>query len=209
VQRLKETRTHLAPANASEIPVSDFRKDLEAQQARMLSDQERLNELLREIPEGDEYSWFAARWRRNGAALINLQNTVALRIHALEHPRTNPRTPSAGASGGETEAQKLDEILKVWDEERAVRNPASASTAARASTRPWNRRLTDRGRTPKKGAAGSKGNQQKPARARGSNRQPPPPPPRRPAGNAMDLGGHLGVIAASREPGPDMASRRW
>src|ERR1035441_1702144 len=119
VLRLKETRSHLAPANASEIPVSDFRKDLEAQQARMLSDQERLNDLLKEIPEGDEYFMVRRALEAERSSLINLQNTVALRIHALDS-LDKSQDAIRGASGGETEAQKLDEILKVWDEERAA-----------------------------------------------------------------------------------------
>jgi hypothetical protein len=187
VQRLKETRTHLAPANASEIPVSDFRKDLEAQQARMLSDQERLNELLKEIPEGDEYFMVRRALEAERSSLINLQNTVALRIHALD---TLDKSQDAirGASGGETEAQKLDEILKVWDEERAAATRQRSTWAGLYKT--MEQAIDDRAGAQKKGAAGSKGNQQKPAA--GARKQPATAAATAatsPAGNAMGLAG--------------------
>src|ERR1019366_5910313 len=166
VQRLKETRTHLAPANASEIPVSDFRKDLEAQQARMLSDQERLNDLLKEIPEGDEYFMVRRALEAERSSLINLQNTVALRIHALDN-LDKSQDAIRGASGGETEAQKLDEILKVWDEERAVAIRQRSTWAGLYKT--MEQAIDDRAGVGKKGA-GSKGNAQKPAA--GSRKQP-------------------------------------
>jgi hypothetical protein len=166
VQRLKETRNHLAPANASEIPVSDFRKDLEAQQARMLSDQERLNDLLKEIPEGDEYFMVRRALEAERSSLINLQNTVALRIHALDN-LDKSQDAIRGASGGETEAQKLDEILKVWDEERAVAIRQRSTWAGLYKT--MEQAIDDRAGVGKKGA-GSKGNAQKPAA--GSRKQP-------------------------------------
>jgi hypothetical protein len=166
VQRLKETRTHLAPANASEIPVSDFRKDLEAQQARMLSDQERLNDLLKEIPVGDEYFMVRRALEAERSSLINLQNTVALRIHALGN-LDKAQDAIRGASGGETEAQKLDEILKVWDEERAAAIRQRSTWAGLYKT--MEQAIDDRAGAQKKGA-GSKGNQQKPAPG---SRKPP------------------------------------
>src|ERR1035441_4719117 len=186
VQRLKETRSHLAPANASEIPVSDFRKDLEAQQARMLSDQERLNDLLKEIPEGDEYFMVRRALEAERSSLINLQNTVALRIHALDN-LDKSQDAIRGASGGETEAQKLDEILKVWDEERAAATRQRSTWAGLYKT--MEQAVDDRAGAPKKGA-GSKGNSQKPAS--GSRKQPATAAAvaaTAPAGNAIGLTG--------------------
>jgi hypothetical protein len=186
VQRLKETRSHLAPANASEIPVSDFRKDLEAQQARMLSDQERLNDLLKEIPEGDEYFMVRRALEAERSSLINLQNTVALRIHALDN-LDKSQDAIRGASGGETEAQKLDEILKVWDEERAAATRQRSTWAGLYKT--MEQAIDDRAGAPKKGA-GSKGNAQKPAS--GSRKQPATTAAATgtaPAGNAIGLTG--------------------
>ena len=188
VQRLKETRTHLAPANTSEIPVSDFRKDLEAQQARMLSDQERLNELLKEIPEGDEYFMVRRALEAERSSLINLQNTVALRIHALDN-LDKSQDAIRGASGVETEAQKLDEILKVWDGERAAAIRQRSTWAGLYKT--MEQAIDDRAGGPKKGA-GARGNPQKPAS--GSRKQPATAAAAAaaataPAGNALGLAG--------------------
>lgn len=119
IARLRETRAHLAPANASEIPVKDLKKDLEAQQGRILGDQERLDDFLRSLPEGDEYLLVRRALDAERASLVNLQNTVALRIRSLDNLDKSQDAVRAAASG-ETEAQKLDEVLKIWDQERAA-----------------------------------------------------------------------------------------
>jgi hypothetical protein len=191
VQRLRDTRAHLAPANASEIPVSDFKKDLEAQQGRMLGDQERLDELLKEIPEGDEYFMVRRALEAERTSLINLQNTVALRIHSLDN-LDKSQDAIRGASRGETEAQKLDEILKVWDGERAAAIRQRSTWAGLYRT--MEQAIDDRAGAQKKGtAAGSKGKAQKPTA--GSSKPPAAAAPASaapaaaPAGNAVGLAG--------------------
>jgi hypothetical protein len=186
VLRLRETRAHLAPANASEIPATEFKKDLEAQQARMLTDQERLNDLLKEIPEGDEYFMVRRALEAERTSLINLQNTVALRIHSLDNLEKS-QDAIRGSLGGATEVQKLDEILKVWEEERAAAVRQRATWAGLYKT--MEQAINDRSGPLKKGAAAS--SKSKPA---AGERKPPASAAAAPvvapsAGNATGLAG--------------------
>jgi|GEM_PF-6486698 hypothetical protein len=183
IQRLRDTRSQLAPANASEIPVADFKKDLEGQQGRMLGDQERLNDLLRDLPDSDEYVMVRHAVEAERTSLINLQNTVALRIHSLDRLDKSQEAIS-GASGGETEAQKLDEVLKIWGEERTAAIHQRSTWAGLYKT--MEQAIDDRAAAQKKGAAANP-REQLPKNA--VSRKQPATAATPPAGSATGLTG--------------------
>ncbi len=119
IQRLHEIRAHLAPANAGDIPVDAISKDLEVQQARLASDQERIEASLRELPTGDEYLIVRRALEAERTSRISLQSAVASRIRSIDILGKSQDALRASAQG-EPESQTLDDMLKVWNEERAT-----------------------------------------------------------------------------------------
>lgn len=178
IHRLRETRAHLAPANASEIPVADLKKDLEAQHGRMLGEQERLEEFLRDLPVGDEYLMVRRALEAERTSLVSLQNTIALRIRSLDTLNISQEA-IRGASRGETEAQRLDEVLKVWDQEREAVIRQRSGWASLYKT--MEKAIDDSAASPKKVPSGSKRNSPK--------SKQPAPPVQPPAGKASPLTG--------------------
>jgi hypothetical protein len=160
VQRLRDTRAVLAVATSGEIPVADLRKDLEAQHGRMLGDQERLEEFLRDLPEGDEYLLVRRALEAERESLINLQNTIALRIHSLDSldkTQDGIRKESQGA----TDAQRLDELLNLWNQERLA--VTRQRTLWANLYKSMERAIDERTAAQRNGVAVAPGNSQKPS----------------------------------------------
>jgi hypothetical protein len=186
IQRLRDTRARLAPADAGAIPVAGIKKDLEAQQARILGDQERLNEVLLDLPAGDEYFLVRRALEAERASLVNVQNTVALRIHSLDRIGT-AQEAIRGASRGETEMQQLDQILNIWNEERTAVVRQRSSWANLYQT--MENAVESRGGDRKRGTV-APGSKTTPAKkpAAGSGKQPGAAVAT-PAGGGVDLAG--------------------
>jgi hypothetical protein len=118
VLRLKDVRAHLSQStDDGKIPTAALRKNLEAQQASMLDEQERLNGSLRDLPEGDEYLLVRRALEDERSSLVNLQNNIALRIRSLDTIDKAQQAIQDSASGN-TLAQKLDDVVKLWGQEK-------------------------------------------------------------------------------------------
>ena len=56
IKRFAEMRGRLTGAGDSQLPIPELRKGLEEEQSKLLGDQDRLDALMRDLPQGDEYS---------------------------------------------------------------------------------------------------------------------------------------------------------
>lgn len=117
VKRLQTMRSRLTQPDDGSLPAESLKRDLAAQQAHWLADQERLEALLRDMPEGDEYLLVRRALSDERINLVNLQNNIAMRIRSLDS--VGKTQDALQIAGGEGLVQKLDDILKVWDDERA------------------------------------------------------------------------------------------
>jgi hypothetical protein len=122
VKRFDEIRTRLAGVKGGTVPVAQVTSDLQAEQSRLLAEQESVEARLADIPPGDEYTLVRRAMEAEKADLIQLQNNVAMRIHWLgkigQEAQTSAQSDSLGA--------KLDELTKTWEDERqrAIRSRA-------------------------------------------------------------------------------------
>ena len=123
VTHFDATRTRLMTPASGGIPVEQIKGGLEQDRARLLAEQQRLESLIQDLPQDDEYRRTLEAQRSD---LIALENSVALRIRSLERIGASQR---ADVEPGADEAlrQELDEIGKMWasERERAVRERAS------------------------------------------------------------------------------------
>jgi hypothetical protein len=114
IQRLQDTRTRLSQTPDATIPAADLKRDLDAQQMRLLGDQDRLDLLLRDLPQGDEYALVRRQLEAERSDLINAQNSIAMRMRSLD----NIDKAQQATQGAEDLSVKMDAILKVWEQER-------------------------------------------------------------------------------------------
>lgn len=111
-------RTRLASPESGGIPVEQIKRDLEREQSRLLAEEERLESLMRDLPEGDEYALVRRAMEAEKNDLITLQNSVALRMRSLDRIGASQQAGSEPAAA-ESLAEKLDEIGRIWAGEHA------------------------------------------------------------------------------------------
>ncbi len=114
IQRMEDMRAKLNDTQGPGIPTEALKKDLDEQQTRLLGDQDRLELLLHDLPPGDEYALVRRQLEGERAELISAQNNVAMRIRSLDNIG---KAEQSTAGAGDLTA-KLDEIVKVWQQER-------------------------------------------------------------------------------------------
>jgi hypothetical protein len=114
LQRMQDMRAKLNDAQGSGIPTESLKKDLDEQQTRLLGDQDRLELLLRDLPPGDEYALVRRQLEGERADLVSAQNNIAMRIRSLD----NIGKAQESTAGAEDLSAKMDEIMKVWQQER-------------------------------------------------------------------------------------------
>jgi hypothetical protein len=117
IQRWQNLRNRLSQGENSAIPTESDRKSLREQQARTLAEQGRVEGQLRDLPEGDEYAPQRHALDQERTHLINLQTNIAERIALLESIDRLQESIQA-PSGGNSLAAKLDDIVKLWEQER-------------------------------------------------------------------------------------------
>ena len=113
--RLQDTRQRISQANAGAIPTDALKKDLVDQQSRILGEQERLEALLNDLPPGDEYLLVRRPLEEERTNLVNLQNNIALRLRSLDNI-----DKAQQAIQSDPLAKNLDDLLKIWDQEKAT-----------------------------------------------------------------------------------------
>jgi hypothetical protein len=118
----EDIRARLAIPAAGGIPVEQIKRGLEQERARLRAEQERLESLIQDGPQGDEYR---RTMEAEKSDLIALQNTVDLRMRSLERIGASQRADAE--TDAEALGEKLDEIGRVWasEHDRAVRERAS------------------------------------------------------------------------------------
>ena len=126
VSHFEETRTRLASPGSGGFPVEQIRRTLEREQARLLAEEERLEALVQELPKGDEYLFRRRAMEEQMNDLMAAQNNIALRMRSLERTAASQRA-SADPAAGKALEEKLDEIGRMWadERERAVRERSS------------------------------------------------------------------------------------
>jgi hypothetical protein len=117
ILRLQNLRSRLSQGETGAIPTGTLRKSLEAQQAHTLDEQAKVEGQLRDLPDGDEYLLVRHALDEERTNLINVQNNIAQRIRSLESI-DKAQQAIQSASGGDSLAQKLDEVVKLWGQER-------------------------------------------------------------------------------------------
>ena len=117
IERLQAARKRLPQTGEDLIPTAVLKRDLQAQQARVLNEQERVEGLLRDLPQSDEYLIARRALNDERSNLVTLQNDVALRIRSLES--ISEAQQAIVAAPVESLTQDLDDLLNTWEEERA------------------------------------------------------------------------------------------
>ena len=117
IQRWQRLRDRLSEDRNGAIPTEADRKSLREQQAHKLAEQRSVEEKLRDLPEADEYLPQRRALDEERTHLINLQNNIAERVALLDSIDTLQQSIQS-TSAGESLAQKLDEIVKLWEQER-------------------------------------------------------------------------------------------
>jgi len=112
IQRWQNFRNRLSQGENAAIPTQSDRKSLRELQADKLAEQGRVEGQLRDLPEGDEYAPQRRALDEERTHLIKLQADIEERIVLLD--RLQESTPS----GGNSLAAKLDDIVKLWEQER-------------------------------------------------------------------------------------------
>lgn len=128
IQRAEESRQRLAGviATGAMLPIQDMKAGLAQEQERLLSEQESLDALMRDLPQGDEYSLVRRELDKEKADLVNLQNAIALRMRSLDNAaRSQQAVQDTSSTDGL--AEKMAAIKKVWEDEHesTVRQRAS------------------------------------------------------------------------------------
>jgi hypothetical protein len=117
VKRYGDLRTRLTAADHSELPIPELRKGLQDEQSRLLAEQDRLESLIRDLPQGDEYTFVMRDLNAERTELVNLQNGIAMRIRSLD------QIDQAQQAGRDLESKdpiekKLEAVANIWAEER-------------------------------------------------------------------------------------------
>jgi len=119
IARLENLRTRLNPGVGGAIPTAALKKSLEVQQAHTLDEQAEVEAQLRDLPDDDEYLLVRRALNEERSNLITVQNNIAQRIRSLENlDKAQQAVQSASAGGGDSLSKKLDEVVKLWEEER-------------------------------------------------------------------------------------------
>jgi hypothetical protein len=116
IKRFADMRGRLTGVGTSQLPIPELRKGLEDEQSVLLGDQDRLESLMRDLPQGDEYSLVMRELSAEKTDLVNLQNAIAMRIRAVD------QMDKAQQVGVDIEAKdplekRLDSIQTIWSEE--------------------------------------------------------------------------------------------
>jgi hypothetical protein len=144
IKRFGDTRARLANVSGAKLPVADLKNDLDEQQTLILADQERLEALMRDLPQGDEYALVMRELQAQHAELVNVQNALAQRMRLLD--KMDQAQQAAGQiEGKESIDQKLDAIGKIWEEERQKTKEQRAKWAKLYATMD---KEVDRGKAP-------------------------------------------------------------
>jgi hypothetical protein len=190
IERFQEMRKRLTQAKGGSIPTATLKKDLEAQQARILDDQERVEGQLREFSQGDEYLLVKRALMEERASLIALQNDIALRIRSLD---TLGKAQEAiqSAEPSDALAQKLDGVLQTWEQERAgaARQRVRWAEVYHAMDRSLDQKAPAGKGAPVQGGA----NGSKQRKGKKLNPEPPVVPPSAPAKEGAPPGGAAGL----------------
>jgi hypothetical protein len=128
IQRAEDSRQRLAGATASGalLPVEEIKAGMAQEQERILSDQDRLEALLRDLPQGDDYSLVRRELEKERTDLITLQNAIALRLHSLDSAFRSQQAVKDLSANGDL-VQKMEAVKKIWEDEheRTVRQRAA------------------------------------------------------------------------------------
>jgi len=116
IQRTEQTRNRLAQSDTGMIPSASLKSDLEQQQTRILGEQERLDELIRDLPPGDEYLLVRRPLEDERQRLVNLQNNLAQRIRSLDS--LDKAQQAIEGARRDPLAEKLDSVIAAWKEEK-------------------------------------------------------------------------------------------
>ena len=117
IQHLEGTSSAVASASSGKLPVEDLKRSLQQQQERLLADQERLEALIAQSPQGDEYFLVRHSLEQEKDDLIKLQNNVAQRLRGLDSITGAQRSLDDNSASALN--KDYEEILKLWREEKA------------------------------------------------------------------------------------------
>jgi hypothetical protein len=119
IQHTDEMEKRLSSAQGTQtIPFADLKDDLEREQARILDEQDRLDDRLHDLPQGDELTLVRHAMESERAELVVVQNDIAQRIHAMDNAAKTQQASSA-LSDVDPLIRKLEDIKKMWEGERA------------------------------------------------------------------------------------------
>ncbi len=115
VVRFDQIKSQLLQTKDAKLPTKELKSSLEQDQERLLSEQERVEGLIREMPQGDEYFLVRRAMESEKTDLIGLHNNIALRIRSLDKAAVAQQAASDFAAPLEA---KLDELKQMWVGER-------------------------------------------------------------------------------------------
>ena len=117
VAHFAETRARLSSAKGVDLPIPEMRQRLEAEQTRVLSEIERLDDLIRDFSQDDLYAIVVHNMNAERAQLAEVQLSLAKQIRSLDSIG-NAQDAIKRIEARDPLDQKLEAISKVWEQER-------------------------------------------------------------------------------------------
>ena len=119
IQRIEDSQKRLTSSSGPgpSVPVEEIKSGITEEQQRILSDQDRPQEaLLRDLPQGDDYSLVRRELEKERADLITLQNALAQRLRSLDNAARSQQAVR-GLTTTDALGEQLESVKKVWEEE--------------------------------------------------------------------------------------------
>jgi hypothetical protein len=194
IERFQDTSKRLVQPSEGLIPTAAMKRDLEAQQARILDEQARVEDRLRDLPPGDEYLLLKRALTNERSSYVALHKDIGLRIRSLESIGEAQDAIRSSASN-DSLTQKLDGVLRGWEEERAGTIRQRSTWAEYYSVL---ERSLDQKEPEGKGRSGQSGGTKTLKKHKGKKSTPNPQeaPPTAPAKESAPPGGSAGLAGS-------------
>jgi hypothetical protein len=116
VKHFDETRARLVNLSGAQLPVPELRQNLEAEQSRILGEIDRLDALIRDLPQDDLYALVLHELNAERTQLVNLQVSLAQQIRSV-NSMGDSQDAANKMQAANPLAGKLEAISKVWRDE--------------------------------------------------------------------------------------------
>jgi hypothetical protein len=115
IRRLQDVKVALLRSPDGMLPAADLRRDLQTDSSRIASERDRLEISLRDLSRSDENALVRRALESELSDLSYLQENINQRLHSLDSAAKTQEE----ALRATPPAEKLDAILRMWDQQAA------------------------------------------------------------------------------------------